>query len=383
MARKKATLFGVFIRIFFRSMGVMLLALGIGFVSYFITLHYYRAHEMPVDDSVKEVVLDIVSDAKVTDIAQNLICVTDKKGTAIRYMLLEVFNTNTERLDYINLPVEESITLSNELYQRLYAANEEVPQVMKLANLNRYFNDGTVFEYAEVIVGELLDTEISFYTVMPKSQFQKIFRIRDGAFPESTTDIAVYKKNFWNTCSTLVSEQKVEDYIETMYESIASNLSVNNRKKYASDYTKLSREQIHFYPSYIRQGDTITFFDTEKTAGMLSAILKDSEGFVSEWGSNPQVSDAEKSYDKNIYIANGANITGLASSYRDILANAGYTVTGIGNYTEEILTDTRILVREDGIGYDLLSYFQNATLETAQLPEGTDIEIILGTADAG
>ena len=58
-------------------------------------------------------------------------------------------------------------------------------------------------------------------------------------------------------------------------------------------------------------------------------------------------------------------------------------MTGIGNYTDEILTDTRILVREDETGYDLLSYFQNASIETAELPEGIDIEIILGTADAG
>ena len=164
---------------------------------------------------------------------------------------------------------------------------------------------------------------------------------------------------------------------------MASNLSVNNRKKYVQDYAKLSRDKIHFYPSYIKKGDTMNFFDAEKTAEMLSGILEDSDGFASGWSSNAQVSSAEKSYDKNIYIANGANITGLASSYRDILVNAGYTVTGIGNYTDEILTDTRILVREDETGYDLLSYFQNASIETAELPEGIDIEIILGTADAG
>lgn len=383
MARKKTTPFNVFMRMFFRSMGVMLLALAVGLISYFVTLNYYRAHEVPVDDNVKEVVLDIVSDAKVTDIARNLICVTDKKGQKIQNVVLEIFNTNTISLDYITLPVEESITLPNDLYQRLYAANEEVPQVIKLSNLYKYFDDNTVFEYAEVIAGELLDTEISFYTVMSKAQFREMFKLENGALDGSSSDTAVYREKFWKVCSTLTGEEEINSYIEKMYETMASNLSVNNRKKYTQDYAKLSRDKIHFYPSYIKKGDTMNFFDAEKTAEMLSGLLEDSDGFASEWSSNGQVSNAEKSYDKNIYIANGANITGLASSYRDILVNAGYTVTGIGNYTDEILTDTRILVREDETGYDLLSYFQNASIETAELPEGIDIEIILGTADAG
>lgn len=384
MARKKATPFTVFIHMFFRSMGIMLLMLLVGFGSYYITLNYYRAHEVPLDNNVKEVVLDIVSDAKVMDIAENLICVTDNKGKMIRHMMLEIFNTKTSRLDYINLPVNESITLSNSLYQRLYAANEEVPQVIKLSNLYKYFDNSTVFEYAEIIIGELLDTEISFYTVMPQSQFKKIFQEKNGLSDGTSTSIVSYRKSFRNVCKSLDGEEEIASYIENMYDGgMASNLSVKNRKKYADDYAKLKQENIHFYPAFVKKGDTLDFFDAEATAGMMAEILKDSDKYYLSWSSNAQVVNAEPSYDKNIYIANGARISGLASSYQEILTSAGYTVTGIGNYEDEVLTDTKILARSEGSGYDLLPYFQNASVETADLPEGIDIEIILGTADAG
>lgn len=383
MAKKKATPFGVFIHMFFRTMGILLLMLFVGFVSYYITLNYYRANEIPVDDNVKEAVLDIVSDAKVTEVAKNLICVTDNKGKSIKHIFLEVFNTNTSNLDYITLPIDDDITLSNDLYQRLYAANEEVPQVIKLSHLNKYFEKSTVFEYAEIIVGELLGTEISFYTIMPQSQFKDIFRIKKGLADGSTCKIISYQKKFWKVCRALSSKDEISNYIEKMYDGgMASNLSVKNRKKYADAYLKLQKSNVHFYPAYVKKSDSGNFFDTEATANMLAGILKGSDRYYKKWNSNAKLANAEPSFDKKIYIANGANISGLASTYREILTNAGYTVTGIGNYDGDVLTDTRILVREEGIGYDLLTYFQNAGIETAELSEGIDIEIILGTNDA-
>lgn len=384
MAKKKATPFGVFIHMFFRTMGVLLLMLLVGFISYYITLNYYRTNEIPVDDNVKEAVLDIVSDAKVTEVAKNLICVTDNKGKNMKYIFLEVFNTNTSSLDYINLPIDDNITLSNDLYQRLYAANEEVPQVIKLSHLEQYFEKSTMFEYAEIIVGELLGTEISFYTIMPISQFKEIFRIKKGLADNSTCEIISYQKKFWKTCLSLSEKDDISGYIEKMYhEGMVSNLSVKNRKKYTDDYMKLKKDKIHFYPAFRKESDSGTFFDIEATSAMLTEILKSSDRYYKKWNSNAKLINAKPSFDKKIYIANGAKINGLASTYQEILTNAGYTITGIGNYEGDILTDTKILVREEGMGYDLLTYFQNAEIETAELSEEIDIEIILGTNDAG
>lgn len=158
---------------------------------------------------------------------------------------------------------------------------------------------------------------------------------------------------------------------------------MKNRKKYAKDYLKLKKNRVHFYPAYREKNDSGAFFDTETTADMVSNILKSSDRYYKKWNSNAKLANAEPSFDKKIYIANGAKINGLASTYQEILTNAGYTVTGIGNYDGDVLTDTRILVRSEGSGYDLLQYFKNAGIETAELSDGIDIEIILGTSDAG
>jgi len=385
MSKKKKTPFGIFIQMFAKTIVVLLLMLAVGFSSYFITLNYYRSHDVPIDDTVKDVVLDIVSDAKVTDIAKNLICVAKSTGD-ISHAILEVFNTNTCRMDYITLPIDEDITISNDLYQRLYAVNAQIPQVIRLSNLYKYFDNNTVYEYAEIIIGQMLNTEISFYTIMPKKQYDTVFRTKKGFSDGTTTKITTYKKSFWKVCAGLKDEESIGDYMKTFYdEGLISNLSVGNRQKYAKKLAALQKSNIHFYPSVLKKSkaESDAVFDAEETSKLLADILTDSDRCYMEWKEKYTLANAEKSFDKNIYIANGARISGLASSYKEILVGEGYLITGIGNYDDEVITDTKILVREKGMGYDLLSFFSNASVEVADLPDNIDIEIILGTSDAG
>lgn len=82
-----------------------------------------------------------------------------------------------------------------------------------------------------------------------------------------------------------------------------------------------------------------------------------------------------------IYIYNGSKINGLAAAYREKLSADGYTIAGINNYNGAVLTNTKIITKEEGRGYDLLSYFDDAIIEAGTPPTGADIQIILGTND--
>ena len=58
------------------------------------------------------------------------------------------------------------------------------------------------------------------------------------------------------------------------------------------------------------------------------------------------------------------------------------SLRGIGDYTAATLTQTKIIVKEDGVGKDLVKYFSNPVVETGTVDTGYDIKIIIGTADA-
>lgn len=82
----------------------------------------------------------------------------------------------------------------------------------------------------------------------------------------------------------------------------------------------------------------------------------------------------------NLVVLNSTNTTGVAKGWQETLNDAGYTVGSIGNYDTE-LTNTKIIVTQEGQGKDLLTFFKGATIEVGTLDAGVDIQIIIGTLD--
>ncbi|MCM1273646.1 MAG: LytR C-terminal domain-containing protein [Clostridium sp.] len=94
-----------------------------------------------------------------------------------------------------------------------------------------------------------------------------------------------------------------------------------------------------------------------------------------------------ESFDKSILVLNSTNTTGLAGRWCGRLNEYGYANTEAADYSDT-QEHTRIVAREEGVGKDLLQYFDNATYEVGVVTEGTaasvdgkDIVIIIGTAD--
>lgn len=97
---------------------------------------------------------------------------------------------------------------------------------------------------------------------------------------------------------------------------------------------------------------------------------------------------AAASYDKNILVLNSTGIAGVAGGWCTTLNEAGYNNTMAADYTTTIET-TRIVSKVDGVGMDLVGFFNGATYEVGEVTEGSmedttnyDIVIIIGTNDS-
>ncbi|MBQ9198771.1 MAG: LytR C-terminal domain-containing protein [Lachnospiraceae bacterium] len=93
------------------------------------------------------------------------------------------------------------------------------------------------------------------------------------------------------------------------------------------------------------------------------------------------------SYNKNILVLNSTEVIGLAGRWCKRLNDYGYTYTTASDFDTPQET-TRIIAKEEGVGADLVQYFNGAGLETGTVTEGVsistdefDIVIIIGTAD--
>lgn len=84
----------------------------------------------------------------------------------------------------------------------------------------------------------------------------------------------------------------------------------------------------------------------------------------------------------SIEVLNSTDIAGVAAKWQEKLNAAGFTVSQIGNYETETLTNTKIIVSQAGMGQDLAGQFKNATVEVGSISSGAEIQIIVGTEDA-
>lgn len=90
---------------------------------------------------------------------------------------------------------------------------------------------------------------------------------------------------------------------------------------------------------------------------------------------------------KTILVLNSTDITGLAGRWVEALKAEGYTNASASDYNE-LQATTRIIAVEDGVGTDLVQYFNGASYEVGTVSSGTsadttgvDIVIIIGTSD--
>ncbi len=96
----------------------------------------------------------------------------------------------------------------------------------------------------------------------------------------------------------------------------------------------------------------------------------------------PSTQEPISSVGHSIEVLNSTDVAGVAKKWQEDLNGKGFTVSNVGNYETEALTSTKIIVSQEGMGQDLVGYFQNATVEVGTISSGVEIQIIIGTEDA-
>lgn len=406
---KKNSLLNMFIRKFIRNFIIMLLLVVVGFSSYKVTMFYYKITDGPKESKVGSVIDDIVDNVSVDDVSKNLIYSVDQKSGFIDDILIEIFNTNTGNLDYITIPANTQFTISNELYQSICTSNPEIPQIIKLSDIGEYFKESKVYDFGVVLVEDLLDIDISYYTVVKSEDFHTMFESSEKnlAFTDQSdvesnsenqienligldsnivqTDVTILKftGSYQKRLSTISSEEDIKAYLTELYKNIKSNLKLKKKLKYVQDYLLIKKEFIYFYGIYGEKNGSLFTVDTKTANALIQKVLNNDAYTVAQEESkeNGMYSEITSSTGLNIQILNGSKITGLAAKYKEKLTLSGYDIVSVDNYLDAVLTNTKIITRTEGTGLDLLNNFKNAQVEIGDLPNGIDIRIILGTDD--
>jgi len=405
---KKNNVVKVFFISLLKSILFIIILLLTGFASYKISYTILSDNGGNIGTS-KGDIADIIEDAQTDEVSRNLIYVCN--DDRITNLMLEICNTKTNNMDYVTIPVRTEYTIPTTMYQKLCTVNQEIPQIIRIGRIKTYFaNSDEAFGYGELIIEKMLGIKISYYTVLDQETYKSHYTSKrvgvrfkpsgtatatpgpDGSVPEvqyirTPQRISVASNTYINQLKDISgSQEKIAEYIKEQYEGVESNLTVYNKIGYIECYEKMNVDYFHYWGIPGTYDGKVFSVDTKAAKSFLNKLANNTISYTAPQESRTVSKNnnrkAKSSKSSSIIVLNGSRISGLAAATQERLNADGFSVNQIGDYTDETLTRTRIIVKENGTGNDLAGYFADPEIVTGDVREGFDIEIIIGTADA-
>ena len=374
--KKKKNIYKLIGRTFLKTIIIIFLILGVGVVSYQLTMLYHTA-------TAKTQVVDVksyVMEPDGGDISTNLIYSVDEDSKEIKAIVLEILNTDTNNLDYVTIPVNTKLTVSTEMFQKMQEVSTSVPQNIKLSKLCSYFEGNVAYEYGILAIKDTVGINIGYYTAMPMDEFDDYFEmIEDKAYTLSAQGAA--------EVSGIDNASDMEEFIAKEYGKVTCNLQYMKKIKYASTFLKVNKDMIYNHLIAGKESGDNYILDYAAAKKQVRKIRNakaytEKQEKVSVVKAKKGSSSSVSSKGKTIEVLNGSGINGLAASIKEKLETEGYTVSNIGDYSSTSESITRIVVKDEAYGDDLLTYFNNAEKEVDTTGTmQTDIQIILGSND--
>ena len=201
-----------------------------------------------------------ITEPSVDDVSKNLIFCYDFENHIISKLILEVFHCERKQLTYITIPMSTQFTMTDVLYKKLIAVQPSIPQMIRLSAMIRYLDSSVIFDYGVLMIEDMLDLNISYYSVMPIELYQSLFEeksipvgisaaglISEVEQPDTEIVVAeVFTEECIEGLGTLKNKEDISSYIGTLYEEMQSNLSIDGKMNYLESYSMTSMEDVSF-----------------------------------------------------------------------------------------------------------------------------------------
>ncbi|MCI1930601.1 MAG: LCP family protein [Clostridia bacterium] len=379
-------------------------------------------------DSISASNLNLLDSLTGKDMTLNLaVFGVDADQTRTDVIFVVHYDSKTKKVNLISVPRDTRVEITDEMYQYLKENGKYIPSggICKINEVHSYAGKEKANYFAVKQLEDVLGIDIDNYILINFDAFSKIVDLVGGV------DLYVPQDMYWNMTDTgdilinlkegeqhldgaqaeqlvrfrryrngdvdrvkvqqtflkaladkvLSSDSLIKnmpEYIKTMYSDVKTDISLSDMIKYSNYLNKIDKDNITM--------DTIPGIG--KYVGNVSYYIHDDAGtralvrrrFYTNFKTDENGNISSK--EMNIEISNGTDVSGLAAKNRDILENAGYTVSKISTYKGEQAENTRIIVYDEGMGKDLLQYFPDAeiTVDSEKLDGDTDILIILGSS---
>lgn len=413
----------IFLGGFLRTIILCVLLLAVGFVSYKGVLLYYT-----VKDKKESVATGATTgDKKVEETLATAIFINSVTSDRVDEIIVNIYNTKTGNADYIVVPNNTRVTMSDALYQAALKGASDITQEIIIGDIAKMYKDEeTGYETMVGVLQELLGLDaIQHYETMNSDQFMAVINLIDAVEFDVPAKISYadsngipveieqgqakvngeqaagilfasagyadgelgrvsvstkYLKAYMDSVYMIDSEADHHEYLKNYYKIVKGNNSMKIMEPYSSYLFGTKSTQVYFHVVEGEQKDSTYLPDAAKTQANIQAILQN-ETYQATQEMDEVFGVITSSKELPMIILNSTTTNGLAAKWQERMTANGYNINKVDTYRDAALEHAKIIVRSEGMGKDLLQYFPSGTIEVGELEEGIDIKIILGTSD--
>ena len=356
----------------------------------------------------------------------------DSADSGKEYMALNMLNTKNYVLDILLIPTNAQVTVGQSILKEIQKEMPEAKNTVNMSDVSRAFGDEK-YKMISSIVENVTGLTLSGYDVMTQENFTSFldmadevaykvdddFSYRDekgvlqvikGGQTEVDSEEAaalltyldgtetqessrlertnVYLQSFFST----LFEENSGSAIYRKYTSLVQSSVDRDRSNEEQIFEQLDPDDITILILQGSESDGVFTVDSQIVQLQISTLAQQAENTTtssdsksekdssSESDTRTSTASGQDSKDYSIELYNAAYVAGLAAQWEAYLEEEGYTISLVDSYQDEgPLSTTRIVVTEEGMGEDLLTYFPDATIEVDDIDTGGDIQIYIGT----
>ena len=430
------------IKLIFRLLVVFAIMVGIAFASFQGVSYYLTGKFAELKDTAQET-QDALSSKSTeeegsqavideTNLESNLLIV-DGKDNRTEYIYVTLFNKESGKFDVILVPANAKVTLGNDNLKKVQARIPDAEEAQEIRDIAAAFGEEK-YDMLRSVFAEVTGLTINGCDSMSLKAFQEVLETGPKVtyhFPS----VMSYRNQDEELKSIDAGDQQLDgeqgialithldgtgneesarlDRTSTYIGSFLENLTKSRKAAdVAACYEKnalmdrsdgmttvpdlVDRLDGKDITIRIMQGgeeDGLFLLDSQKIQLQIAALVKQAQGSgksKAEDKKNDSEDDTEnsavysddggESKELAIEIFNAAYVEGLARRWQEYLTSEGYNISMIDSYQQDgVFSETRIRVREEGMGEDLLDYFPDADIYVDEISTGGDIRIYLGS----
>lgn len=405
-------------------------------VNYYLSKNFYSPQELlETAKSLKDLAKSATATPKKRVVANDKDVVTtvhfvDCDGSYKQYMAISMYHKSSHAYNLLLVPANLQVTVSSDLLHEIRNTLPKAVASISLTDISQAYGDDK-YQMISDILEETIGEKVDGYDIMTQKNFVKFLNVAGKVSLKIDNQMTYRDKNdklhlipsgqqsfdgqkAWNLMSYRDGKSTEESDRLTLENNfmtafLKKALKANDSgimKEYSSLLSKgskpgdlnLERMYDNISPDGLMvrtlQGgekNGIYTVDSQIAQLQVSSLVQQMKEFSAKNESKSKKEEVaenteeasestESSKDCDIELYNAAYVGGLAADWETYLEGEGYSISLIDSYQDEgPISTTRIVVKEKGMGKDLLKYFPDAKIETGDIDTGGDIRVYIGT----